>query len=162
MPRKGQRRSPTFTPAHYNIEITGWDWEFNFGVNGRPDDDHLYSDYRHLHIHGRVLRPRKIDVETAELTVLPEVGLNEMELQYGQRPPSAVGSVTTEGTRAKGMRLSGYLSMPTDALGLVLQMLIGGRYKYALLHGERLRYRKALIRYYRFSGEYDDEDYPDE
>jgi hypothetical protein len=29
-------------------------------VNGQTGDDRLYSDYRYLHIHGRVLRPRKI------------------------------------------------------------------------------------------------------
>ena len=64
MPRKGQRRSPTFTQGYYNIEITGWECEFSFGVNSQRDDDHLYSDHRHLHIHGRVLRPRRIKVET--------------------------------------------------------------------------------------------------
>jgi hypothetical protein len=75
-----------------------------------------------------------------------------MELQGGQTPPRAVGSVSIDGTRAEGMRLSGYLSMPTDALGMVLQMLIGGAtstcwgHKYVLLYGERLRYRKPLIR----------------
>jgi hypothetical protein len=162
MPRKEQRRSETFLPAYYNIEITGFDCEFSFGVNAQRDDDHLYSDHRHLHIRGRVLRPRKIGVETAELIVIPEAGLSEMELRHSQTPPRAVGSVSTEGTRAEGMRWSGYLSMPTDALGLVVQMLIGGRYKYALLYGERLRYRKALIRSYYFSGKYDDEEYSDE
>jgi len=162
MPRKGQHRSQAFAPAHYNIEITGWDWGFSFSVNVPPGDDRLYSDYRHLHVHGHVLRPRKINVETAELLFLPEVGLSEMQLQHGQTRPSAVGSVSTEGTRTEGMRLAGYLSMPSDALGLVLQMLIGGRYKYVLLDGERLRYRKALIRHYFFSGEYNDDEYPDE
>ena len=96
------------------------------------------------------------------MIIIPKAGLSELELQHGQMRPAAVGSVSTEGTPAEGMRLSGYLSMPTDALDLVIQMLIGERYKYALLYGERLRYRKALIRYYHFSGEYDDEEYPDE
>jgi hypothetical protein len=137
MPRKGQRQSEAFTAAHYNIEITDWDCEFSFGLNAQRDDDHLYSDHRHLYIRGRVLRPRKIKVDGAELTVIPEAGLSEMELQHGQTRPRAVGSVNTEGTRAEGMRLSGYLSTPTDALGLVVQMLIGRRYKYALLYGDQ-------------------------
>lgn len=131
-------------------------------MNVPPDDDRLYSDYRHLHIHGRVLRPHKIDVETAEVLFIPKVGLSERELQHGQTRPSAVGSVSTDGMRAKGMRLTGYLSMSGDALGLVPQMLTGERYKYVLLYGERLRYRKALIRHYFFSGKYNDEEYPDE
>ena len=81
MPRKGQRRSQAFTPSHYNIEITGWDWDFSFSVNVPPDDERLYSDYRHLHIHGRALRPRKIKVETAELLFLPKAGLSEMVME---------------------------------------------------------------------------------
>jgi len=109
-----------------------------------------------------VLRPRKIEVGTAELIFLAKAGLDEMELRHGQTPPSAVGSVSTQGRHEAGMRLTGYISMPSDALGLVLQMLIAGHYRYALLYGERLRYRKALIRHYHFSGEYDDEEYPDE
>jgi hypothetical protein len=40
--------------------------------------------------------------------------------------------------------------MPQNALETIMQMLIAGRSKYALMDGEGMRYRKALIRHYRF------------
>lgn len=52
--------------------------------------------------------------------------------------------------------------MPEDALGLVLQMLIAGRFKYVLMSGGVMRWRKCFIRGYRFTAEHDEADYPDD
>jgi hypothetical protein len=67
-----------------------------------------------------------------------------------------------QGTKSEGMNLAGYLSMPTDAIGPVPQMLLGGRFKYVVLDGEHMRYRKALIRHYEIKIGHNEEDYPDD
>jgi hypothetical protein len=162
MPRKKQRRSSAFQIAYYHVEITDWDWDYSFSANAMKNEDLCYADYRHLQIRGRVLRPRKSKAETAELIFFPKPGLAELERQRDDPRPISVGTMNMEGTKATGMRLTGYISMPADALGPVLQMLIAGRYKYVLLDGEPMRYRKAFIRHYYFTGQYNDEDYPDD
>jgi hypothetical protein len=161
MPRKKQRRKE-LTYAYYDVEITGWDWDLSFGVNIPKYEDRQYSDYRHLQIHGTLLRPRKLKVETVELTVLPNIDPAAMELRHDQPPPRAVGSVSVEGKKSEGTKLVGNLSMPTDALGPVLQMLLAGRFKCVLMDGEAMRWRKALIRNYRLTAEHDEADYPDD
>ena len=57
--------------------------------------------------------------------------------------------------------MRGYLSMPTDALGPVMQMLLADRFKYVELDGKPMRYRKALIRLYDLVTALNVEDYPD-
>ncbi|MCC8978308.1 hypothetical protein [Bradyrhizobium acaciae] len=51
--------------------------------------------------------------------------------------------------------------MAADALGPVMQMLIGGRFKFIILDGESMNYRKARIRHYRFEPRMELDDYPD-
>jgi hypothetical protein len=41
----------------YIVEIEDWDWEFSFGVNTMKDKDDPYLDFRHLELHGTLLRP---------------------------------------------------------------------------------------------------------
>jgi hypothetical protein len=157
--RKSQRASDI---AFYNIEITDWDWEYSFSVNSQKHEDRSFADCRHLHIRGKVWRPRKIRTDAVEIIFIPKSGFAEMERHHNKPAVRGVGTVSVEGTKAEGTKLAGYLSMPTDALGLVLQMLLAGRFKYLLLDGEPMRYRKAFIRHYRFTGQYKDEDYPDD
>jgi hypothetical protein len=45
----------------------GLDWDLSFNVNVPKYEDKRYSDYRRLQIHGVLLRPRKLKVETVEL-----------------------------------------------------------------------------------------------
>jgi len=45
------------------------------------------------------------------------------------------------------MLLSGGFSMAADALEPVMQMLLADHVKYVVMHGESMRYRKALIRH---------------
>ena len=60
------------------------------------------------------------------------------------------------------MRLLGYLSMPIDVLGQILQMLLAGPFKYVLMDGEHMRYRKALIRHYELTAQHNEADYPED
>lgn len=45
--------------------------------------------------------------------------------------------------------------MPSDALASVLRMLIAGRFRYAVLQGERLRYGQGQVRFYRLESTID-------
>jgi hypothetical protein len=154
MPRKKRRQTKALLPAYYHVQITGWDWSYSFSVNAARHVEGQYADYRHLLIRGTVLRPRKIKAESAELWFLPNIAPAEMT-RRDDPPPRAVGSLNVQGSI-----LTGYLSMPADALGPVMQMLLGDRFKYVLLDGEPMRYRKALIRHYEFTEHHKEEDYP--
>lgn len=53
--------------------------------------------------------------------------------------------------------------MMANALGPVMRrMLIADRLKYVVLDGERMRWRKAVIRHYEITTECNEEDYPDD
>jgi hypothetical protein len=162
MSRKKQRWSQALLPAYYTVEITSWDWNYSFSVNVQRYEDRRFMDYRHLHIRGKLLRPRRINVEAVELIFFPNIEPSGMEQRHDQPPPRGVGSLNIQGKKSEGMNLAGYLSMPTDAIGPVLQMLLGGRFKYVVLDGEHMRYRKALIRHYEIKTEHNEEDYPDD
>jgi len=156
MPRKKRSQRQAIEFASYHVRITGWDWDYSFSVNGAKWEDKQFADYRYLTVRGILLRPRRIKVEAAELTFIPEAGLAELE-QSNDASARAVGSLNIQDTR-----LLGYLSMPTDALGPVLQMLIANRFKYVLLNGEVMRYRKALVHRYNLTERHDEADYPDD
>jgi hypothetical protein len=66
--------------------------------------------------------------------------------------------LSIEGKKSEGRRLMGYLSMPVDAPGPVLQMLLSGRFKYALMDGEHMRWRKALIGHYQLTAQHREPD----
>ena len=89
MPRKKRRQSKALTPAYYHVEITEWDWDYSFGVNVQRYEDRRFADYRHLHIRGTVLRPRKIKVETVELIFIPNIGPAETEYRHDRRRRAA-------------------------------------------------------------------------
>lgn len=153
MPRTKRHREPGIRCTSYQVRITGWDWDYSFNLNAPPWDDKQFADYRHLTVHGDLLRPRRIKVKATELFFLPEAV--EMERSRDQPPPRCVGTLNIQ-----HQRLIGYLTLPLDALGLIMQMLTADRFKYVLLDGEAVRYRKAFIRCYRFAESYNEADYP--
>jgi hypothetical protein len=114
--RKG--RSPASEFGSHVIAIDDWDWSFSFGVSQtRFDfDEGPYSDYRHLHLRGKVVAPpkTKAKAETAEVILIPRPNLNE-ELR-GQSP-EAVGGIDLRRGRFEAL-----LSMPSDALSSVLSL----------------------------------------
>ncbi len=162
MPQKKQRRSDPIPFAYYHFQITDWDMSYSFSANVPKYEDSRFSDYRHLLIRGAVLRPRKMGVETAELWFFPNIARGDFEPKHDQPPPPGVGTLNIHGAKSEGLRLVGYLSMPEDALALVVQMLIAGRYKFALMNGGTMRWRKCFIRGYEFTAEHDEGDFPDD
>jgi hypothetical protein len=150
-PRGRSRDEPTY----YVLEIKKWEWSFVFGVNAMPERDGPYSDYRHLQLWGNLLRPKRVKAQEVELAFLPRHDLNEGERE--RHEPKAVGSLQLY----RG-RLTGLLSIPSDALPPVLQMMIADRFRFAVLQGERLRYGRALIRTYHLDMTIEEDDLPPE
>jgi hypothetical protein len=156
---KTKRRSrPEPSTSYYILQITDWDWSYHFGVNAARHDDRRYSDYRHLLVRGKVFRPSALrqKAEPVEVTFFPDVSQAALEERGGERPLSVGYLQIHENV------LTGGISMATDALGLVMQMLIAGRFNYLVLYGEPMRYRRARIGSYHFETQLNPEDYPDE
>jgi len=153
-PDSRKQRLPANEVVRYVLEISDWDWNFSFGVNSSKHDADPYWDFRHLQISGLLVRPRKLGAESAELSFLPNSKLNE---KHRQSDPSMVGFF-----QLHKKRLTGIISMPSDVLGPVLQMLVGSRFRYIELSGDKLRYGKANLRSYRFETIISDNDMPDE
>ncbi len=162
MPRKNQRSRGQFQHDYYHVQITGWDWSYSFSTNVPKYEDARFSEYRYLLVRGKVLRPRKIKVETAELWFLPTIKPEDFLPLPDQTPPRSVGSLNIQGSKANCFRLLAYLSMPENALEPVLQMLIADRFKFVLMQGEPMRWRKCLVRRFEFTAECDEADYPDD
>ena len=142
--------------AYYVVEISDWDWSFSFGVGWRRDIDRgPYSDYRHLAVKGKLLRPSTIKADGAELTFLPSPDLNASERSRDE--PKAVGSFQIHDRTFKPL-----LEMPADALAPVLQMLIAGKFRYVVMNGGKPHYRQGSIRSYRFEMTVSDDDLPAE
>lgn len=157
MARKRAARPEVLT-CTYILQIENWDWSYSFGVNDPRYDDRPYSDYRHMVVRAKVLLPSrlKLKAELAELTFMPDVNASNLE-KKPERHPLGVGYIDF-----RDARLTGGLSMAADALGPVMQMLVAGRFRYIVLDGETMRYRKARIRHYRFETQLNLEDHPDD
>lgn len=151
-PRKRARRTmPEY--VGYLVEVSGWDWSFSFGISHDKRQDDPYSEYRHLVVKGSLLRPAGVKAKDAELIFLPNIENNEANRM--QHEPKSIGSLNLY----NGI-LHGLLSMPADALPPVLTVLSAQRFRFVLLQGERLRWRKALIRSYSIDTHLDEDDYP--
>jgi hypothetical protein len=157
MPKRNRRPKQARLYASYQVQITSWEWTYTFGVNASCCEDTQYADHRHLYIHGTLLRPRTFKIETVKLTFHPEQGLADLQRQHDEPPPPSVGSLNIQDAQ-----LTGYLFIPMDALAPLLQMLLADRFKYVLLDGERMRYRKALIHRFEMTAHYDEADYLDD
>jgi hypothetical protein len=156
--RKKQRGRSLLSMAmvYYIVQITEWDWSYSLSVNVPKWDDRRYSDCRHLLVRGNVLLPSKVKtkVETAELTFMPDV--REAGLPADKAPGRGVGHLYVH-----NRTLNGGFSMAADALEPVIQMLLVDRVKYVVMHGEPMRYHKALIRHYQLVRQVDPEEYPE-
>jgi hypothetical protein len=140
--------------VYYVVAIEDWDWSFYFsaGQQSRRAAERRYQEYRHLEVTGRLIRAARMNIQSADLTFLPDYREDERDM----RPPAPmVGSIDSR----RG-RFTGLLTMPADALPPVLQMLIGGKFRFVVMSGERTRYGHATITGYRFEMQIDEHDLP--
>ncbi|MEZ5898509.1 MAG: hypothetical protein R3D51_03350 [Hyphomicrobiaceae bacterium] len=138
-PTTRRRRSPEQDePRTYVVRIEDWEWSLSFGVNTMSHRTDPYADFRHLVLRGKLLRPTNLKADTGELTLLPDPRLNWDQRQKDE--PKCVGSLDLY----RG-RLTGLLSLPSDALPSLLQMLIGERLRYAVITSANADRRTAAL-----------------
>jgi hypothetical protein len=136
--RKRRRRAPREVFLEYIVAIDGWDWSYSLSLNQEKHPVDPYHEYRHLVITGRRLRPTGLKTDKVEVSLLPSV-----EMNHGQRrdhEPLALGSLETYDNRIVEL-----ISIPTDVLPPILQMLIGDRFKFASMSGTKFHYRRARL-----------------
>jgi hypothetical protein len=148
-----RRPRPPLMFCHYVVAIEGWEWSLSFGLGDPKYDPEPFRDYRHLQLRGTLLRPSQLKVSAVELTLLPDARLSRND--WPERSPNSVGSLSLNTNRER--LLQGLLTLPADALAQVLTVLTAGRFKYALLNGEPLRHRQALIRHYSLETMWEDD-----
>ena len=153
MPQKKKPRRRQDETVFYVVEIEGWEWSYSFGVNRSRHVEDPYLEFRHLEIHGKLLRPQIVKAETVELVLMPDQRLNEANRQRNK--PRGVGSLNLY----KG-ELRALVSIPVDVLDPILQTLIAERLKFAVMDGTRLRYRQGLITHLRLDEALDEDDLP--
>jgi hypothetical protein len=153
--RKRKRKRSVRKPeaVYYVLEISGWEWSFSFGINSMKYRDDPYSDFRHLHLYGELMRPTNIKPETARLILLPDERYNRDARE--RHTPISVGSLSLH----RGL-FEGLLSIPADSLSSLLAMLTANKFKFAVLNGDRLRYGRAPVRNFRLEMRIDEDDLP--
>lgn len=111
-----------------------------------------YHEHRHVEIKGRLLRPKGARTDRVEVSLFPSAHLEEERRK--DLKPIAVGSI-----EAYPERLSAGLSIPSDVLVPILQMLIAGRLKFVVMRGSKFRYRSARLVSYSLGTKLDEDDF---
>ncbi|MVT52580.1 hypothetical protein GPL17_19040 [Bradyrhizobium yuanmingense] len=153
--RKAKRRHrPREEIVYYVVAIEHWDWGYSFSLNGERQPIDPYNEFRHLHVRGRLLHPKGLKTERIELTLLPS-----RDLEPGARTalrPLGVGSLDCYGDP-----ITGLLSLPEDALPPILQMMIGDRFKFVVMHGTKFTRWRATLHGFRLETKVDSDDLPE-
>lgn len=137
------RKSTPDEYTDYVAALTGWDWSYSFGVNFSRVRADPYMEFRHLQLTGRLLGPKMAKCLSASVVLIPDINVDE-SLRLDSSPVQAVG-----GVEARAGVLHGTLSVPQSALEGLLTVLCAGRFEALIMHGRRLRYRRAQIVSYR-------------
>jgi hypothetical protein len=143
---------PRVEMVSHVVEIADWNWNYMFSIDRTSFRTEPYFDCRHLNINGRVLKPDNLRATNATLTCFPMHRLLESERSKDQ--PKCVGVISH-----RGKDYSANLHMPLDALTPVLQMLMGGRYRYVSMEANKSFRGEALIINYCFAETIDESDY---
>lgn len=85
--RKRKRKIEEFEA--YILAIEDWEWSYGFGINQTTYREGPYSDYRHLHLIGRLIAPARIKAEVAVVILMLEADLADRRYE---EPPKSVGS----------------------------------------------------------------------
>ncbi|MGY4330151.1 hypothetical protein ACVWWG_004568 [Bradyrhizobium sp. LB7.2] len=123
-PRKAKRRrKPPEEIIDYVVEIEGWDFSCWLALNTVRDALDPYHEHRDVEMKGRLLRPTSLPTDQITISLFPSTNL--LEERRKDLNPIAVGSIESYPDR-----LDGRLSIPSDMLQSILQVLTAGRLKY--------------------------------
>jgi hypothetical protein len=151
--KKKRRRVPREEFVDYVAAIEDWEWSYSLLLNTEKHPVDPYHEFRHLVIIGRLLRPTGLKTDKVEVSLLPSV-----EMNHGQRrdhEPLALGSLETYDDRIVGL-----ISIPTDVLPPILQMLMGERFKFVSMSGTKFHYRRARLHGFRLEMDMTEDDMP--
>lgn len=152
--RKKRRRKSAEEFVDYIVAIEDWDWSYSLSLDASRHAADPYHEFRHLKIRGRLLHPKGLKTDRAEITLLPSYDM--LPEARKERQPRCAGSLDVYDDH-----IAGLVSIPMDALPPILQMLIGGRFRFVEMRGPRFRYRQALCNSFRLEMELDPEDLPE-
>jgi hypothetical protein len=152
--RKRARKKASAEAVYYVVEIEDWDWSLSFGLQSMRGHEDPYSDYRHLNMRGKLIRPSKLECHKVELSFLPDTRLNEDMRK--QHTPVSVGSLNL----CQG-NMYGLLCIPSDAVSPLLTIATAGELRYIVMHGDKLRYGSARIKGFRVEMHIDEDDLGD-
>lgn len=146
-----RRRKPPEEFVVYIVEIESWDFSYWLALNAVRHALDPYHEHRHVEIRGCLLSPAGLKTDRIEVSLFPSISLEE----EGRKDlkPIAVG-----GIEVYPERLAASLSIPSDALGPVLQMLIAGRMKFVVMRGSKVRYRSTRLHSYSLATKLDEDD----
>jgi hypothetical protein len=149
--KKKKRRPAPPEFVEYVAAIDDWEWSYSLLLNADKHPADPFHEFRHLMITARMLRSTGLKTDRLELSLLPTPAMNP-----GQRKdlePLAVGSL-----EAYDNRIIGLISIPTDVLPAILQMLIAQLFKFIVMGGDKLRHRRARLHRFRLEMKLDEDD----
>lgn len=140
--RSRRRRASVPEFWSYVVRVSHSRPSYSFSINGVPRNEGPYWEYAGLEIVGECLAPASLATLPVMLTLF---GSREDALALSEpssnREPLGVGTL-----RQQQGQLQYFGSVPFDAFWGLAGLLATGTIGYVSLHGERLRYRKAMIR----------------
>ena len=116
------------------LKIENWRFNYSFGIGKTRFCPELYSDHRFLVLQVSIVAPKSIKATRGKVTCLAFD-----ELIEGYKQPAAA-TAQTRPVGEVGYRGSDYgatLTLPSDALPLILQMLIAGKYQFIEFDAEK-------------------------
>jgi len=115
----------------YALSIEGWDLDYGFTVVGpKARGSAVYTESRHLHVHGTLSHPRKSAGRKMKLTFIPAADLLGPIAQLYEKRPEIVGSATWS---RNAEAFDAVLSIPETALSLLMPLFVGERFKHVML-----------------------------
>ncbi len=152
--RATRRRKPTEEIIDYIVEIESWDFTYWLALNTVRNALDPYHEHRYVEIRGRLLRPTGLKTDRMEVSLFPSISLEEERRK--ELKPIAVGAI-----EAYPERLDASLSIPSDALAPILEMLIAGRLKFVVMRGSKFRYRSSRLHSYSLGTKLEEDEDPE-
>lgn len=154
-PKNGRKRISDESET-YLVRLERFEPSYSFYLNQDryQKRDGVYSEYIHPKIHGKLISPEIKGVTAVEVVVIANRALDQE--RFPKSPdysPVAVGSA-----RLDDGVLQINLSVPFQALCMLMPALIAGQIEMLSASGEKLKYREARITGMRFKAKYRPED----
>jgi hypothetical protein len=147
MPRKRKKKKSVQPEKEwYEIEITGWEFNYNFGLNNSPFD-FITGDFwesMRISLNGKIIKPKIKNATRAQVILISTWKLDDYWKDVvREKPPSSTGWI--EIPRGDDtLQLNCFL--PSRSFAAVSVAVAAGKVKHASISGTKLRYRKGEIR----------------